>query len=366
MISSRSVLVICREGYKRRFDERIGGAGYEGQIITGEILAAAGPKFIPVLRQGDWTTAVPTALTGVYGVDLREELEKPYQELVRRLHGDTPLRPVGPAPDWVRSKLRIPGPVPVGARNVITEPEEVKTPAEYAQQTRRLKAPDLVQKIWSMPHWRIWSRPEEFKAARFRDLEHCAQFVGVANVRSDARWSQYPWFAILEREADAIASGIEITEATVEHFERWLLFLSGQFVHTMALDHIKLLGDRTHVLEILDTTTAVFEFIGRMASRKIFTGRVAIQFELNDVAGRQLTWPADTQRMSDRVDDQAWCQDKSVRNDRFYDAKDMIDHRRELAIQVAVEIYAKFGWTNPPVDELINKQRERFGNPVHV
>ena len=35
---SRSVLVICTGGYKQRFDGRKGGAGYEGHIITADIL----------------------------------------------------------------------------------------------------------------------------------------------------------------------------------------------------------------------------------------------------------------------------------------------------------------------------------------
>jgi hypothetical protein len=59
---SRSVLVICTEDYKDRFDGRKGGAGYEGHIITADILRSTGTnKFIPILRQGEWTTAVPTA-----------------------------------------------------------------------------------------------------------------------------------------------------------------------------------------------------------------------------------------------------------------------------------------------------------------
>ena len=311
---SRMVLVVCTDGYKRRFDNRTGGAGYEGQIISAEILAEASSKFIPVLRQGEWTTAVPTALAGVNGVDLRQDLDAPYRELVRRLHGIKPLLTVGTPPDWLYSDdppTNMPVPVPLPR-----QAEPVETPRDYMAQRNRLAVPDLVQKIWQIPHWRIWSRPEEFKIARFRNLDHCAQFVAAANVRSHARWSQYPWFATsLEHEEDAIANGIEITEGSIKHFERWLLFLSGQFVHNMALDEIQQLGERTHVLEILDTTTAVFEFIGRMADRKVFTGRVAIEFELNQVPSRQLTWPMDALMASDRVSDTAWCQDKSIRID---------------------------------------------------
>lgn len=62
---SRSVLVICTVGYKQRFDGRKGGAGYEGHIITSEILGSEGTnKFIPVLRHGEWANALPTYPSG--------------------------------------------------------------------------------------------------------------------------------------------------------------------------------------------------------------------------------------------------------------------------------------------------------------
>jgi hypothetical protein len=103
---SRSVLVICTEGYKQRFDERKGGAGYEGHIISHEILNIAGTdKFIPVLRQGDWPTAMPTALGSVYGAGLRTDSIENYKALVRHLHGINSLRPVGRPPAWLKSVL---------------------------------------------------------------------------------------------------------------------------------------------------------------------------------------------------------------------------------------------------------------------
>jgi hypothetical protein len=203
--------------------------------------------------------------------------------------------------------------------------------------------------------------------ARFRNLDHCAQFVASASVRSRSRWSQYPWFSTTpEQEERAIANGIEITEGTIKHFERWVLFQSGQFVHNMALDEIPQLDDRTHVLEILDTTTAVFEFVGRMVYRKIFTDRVAIAFELQRVSGRQLTWPQDILHLSDRVDANSWCQEEVINTDRFYSFSDMIDRRRARAFDVTLEIYSRFGWNDPPIRELENAQQERFGLPMHL
>jgi hypothetical protein len=102
---SRFVLIVGTPGYKDRFDGRRGGAGYEGHIISGEILnPQSTDKFIPVLRSGDWTTSLPTALAAVTGVDLRGTpyVEEQYRILVRKLYGmKDEAPPLGNAPDWL-------------------------------------------------------------------------------------------------------------------------------------------------------------------------------------------------------------------------------------------------------------------------
>src|SRR5215210_1635119 len=96
------VLVICTPTYKVKSDGRVGGVGYEGDLMTGEILThSKREKFIPVLRGGDWTESIPSWLLGRVGVDLRgfEYSESEYQKLVSELHGRTPQPPpLGPAP----------------------------------------------------------------------------------------------------------------------------------------------------------------------------------------------------------------------------------------------------------------------------
>ena len=81
------VLVICTKNYKKRADERTGGVGYEQDLMTAERLAGQSSKFIPVLREGDWYSALPKWLTGRLGVDLRGEKysEDNFQNLVEHL-----------------------------------------------------------------------------------------------------------------------------------------------------------------------------------------------------------------------------------------------------------------------------------------
>lgn len=96
------VLVICTPTYKEKSNARIGGVGYEGDLMTGELLSQSKrEKFIPVLRAGDRTESTPSWLSGRAGVDLRgiEYSESEYRKLVNELHGRTPQAPtLGPVP----------------------------------------------------------------------------------------------------------------------------------------------------------------------------------------------------------------------------------------------------------------------------
>jgi hypothetical protein len=82
------VLLICTPAYKKRADERVGGVGYEQDLMTAERLVARHyNKFVPVLREGDWYNAVPKWITGHLGVDLRGDkyAEDNFQNLVEHL-----------------------------------------------------------------------------------------------------------------------------------------------------------------------------------------------------------------------------------------------------------------------------------------
>jgi hypothetical protein len=48
------VLIVCTPQYKSRSDNRSGGVGYEGDIMTGEVFVHRNhSKFIPLLRRGE-------------------------------------------------------------------------------------------------------------------------------------------------------------------------------------------------------------------------------------------------------------------------------------------------------------------------
>ncbi|SRR6266446_5639669 len=60
-----SCVVVCTPEYAAKANRRSAGVGYEAQIITAQILAKApGQTFVPIIRAGEFATALPTFLGG--------------------------------------------------------------------------------------------------------------------------------------------------------------------------------------------------------------------------------------------------------------------------------------------------------------
>ena len=90
------VVIICTPRYKRRADAREGGVGYEGDIMTAEVMTSQNHrKFIPVLRSGTYPEAAPSWLLGKYHINLTGEpySERYYEDLVRTLLGIREIAP---------------------------------------------------------------------------------------------------------------------------------------------------------------------------------------------------------------------------------------------------------------------------------
>ena len=94
------VLSILTPNYKEKFDNRQGGVGYEGNIISGEIFSLCNDdKYIPVLREGNYVTSTPTGFVGKLGIDLTSDINgKTYKDnlesLCCRIVGIKKERPV--------------------------------------------------------------------------------------------------------------------------------------------------------------------------------------------------------------------------------------------------------------------------------
>src|SRR5262249_22467803 len=87
---SNYVLIVCTHKYKERSNSRQGGVGYEGDIITAEVMTTRNQtKFIPILRQQSWTDSAPNWMLGKYYIDFSSSpfSQKSYDDLLTTLLG---------------------------------------------------------------------------------------------------------------------------------------------------------------------------------------------------------------------------------------------------------------------------------------
>jgi len=87
------VVIVCTPDYKQKFDGRVGGVGYEGNLMAGLLLTTGNDrKFVPVLKQGSWKEAAPIWLAGKFYVDLSTPrlFERSYTLLLSTLRGRPP------------------------------------------------------------------------------------------------------------------------------------------------------------------------------------------------------------------------------------------------------------------------------------
>ncbi|SCP99565.1 toll/interleukin-1 receptor domain-containing protein [Anaerobium acetethylicum] len=123
------VLIICTPHYKEKANDRIGGVGYEGHIITGEMFSKHNErKFIPILRKGSRQNAIPTWLEGKLDVDFSDNVkaEDAYKNLLITLYGTRSQKPpLGTRPDYIRQKANI-NEIHAKEKDIINTEEDIK------------------------------------------------------------------------------------------------------------------------------------------------------------------------------------------------------------------------------------------------
>lgn len=167
------VLIVCTPVYKSKSYERKGGVGYEGHIISGELLTQRNErKFIPVIRKGNASISIPIFLAGKLGIDLNDgkRYEDSYKDLVTTIY-HTRLKPgIGSRPSYTQNsqfeiqKLSVDD-EPIHILGIITN--EVTVPKMDGSRGCALyKIPFLLSKepsaLWRKIFLLTWDRPPKF------------------------------------------------------------------------------------------------------------------------------------------------------------------------------------------------------------
>jgi hypothetical protein len=100
---SDRVIMVCSENYVHRANDRKGGVGYEGAIITGELVQNIDTqKFLPVIRANAAALKMPTYLGARKFIDFCNDADYvgKLEELLREIHGQPSIvkPPLGASP----------------------------------------------------------------------------------------------------------------------------------------------------------------------------------------------------------------------------------------------------------------------------
>jgi hypothetical protein len=107
--------------------------------------------------------------------------------------------------------------------------------------------------------------------------------------------------------------------------------------------------------------TAALEFATLMTQHVVLAPEIAITIDLHAVEGKQVTWPQGITLDNDAVPRDCWCQDEKINTSVQLGTAEISPLRREAAFHIAMQIYSRFGWSNPPIDRLQREQVNRFG-----
>ena len=177
------VIIICTEEYKRKANNREKGVGYESHIISAELYNNHNDrKFIPIIRQGDFNTSLPTYLDGKLAIDLRGNPynETSYKDLIASIFKVKKKPKVGVRPNYLDEyepisiegeDIKIIGII----SNEVTLPRNDGTrgSALYSIPFRLSSKPT---RIWSELFLRNWDSPPSFTSMHR---------PGIARVDSD-------------------------------------------------------------------------------------------------------------------------------------------------------------------------------------
>lgn len=222
----------------------------------------------------------------------------------------------------------------------------------FDQRARDLQETEVVKRVLAKPRWRIWICPIDFMEARFRNLDHCTEFVSQNEIRY-ASGDDYPYTKSIIQNVAGQSITCEFEVAPTRHIECWALFRSGQFVHNLALPDIVALGDNIHYLHILQIVSQVFEFAASMAREGVLATGASVSIELLGAAGCGLVVPTD-------VNGRYWAQQKDIAVETFVQPDALPESGRDLALDVVLEIYQKFRWIDASRPTLAKEQKRHL------
>lgn len=230
---------------------------------------------------------------------------------------------------------------------------------------------DLIQKIKSRGYWRINFQPLIY-TQKLLNLGKCKEVVEKSML--GLRGWNYPHFPLGYKN-----EGIDHAENFIQgwvdegiHKEFWRMYLSGQFLHYLALcedwieedDLVKSFypenlpepGSSIDIVGgIIYQITEIYEFLKRLCVIGIYNEGVKLSIILFNTKNRKLVINKPGRVPFSRV--YTTVSDKIEYSKKFY-TQQILEHSEELALETIVYIFDKFGWYEPPIESIKKDQKD--------
>ena len=232
-----------------------------------------------------------------------------------------------------------------------------------------MNSEEIIREIKRRGYWDITIRPTVFNKARIQDTKGLLEMMHESSV--ELRGWDYPHIRTGGRDPHNIADGIEQYIYWENHIEIWRFFLSGQFVHLLALREDWLSSSQQSKVAVaqnqeiketlgvtgtLFTITEVFEFAKRLATKGIFGDEVEFSIVLNKTEGRALLVdsPGRIPFLSPKV-----CFVPKWEYNKIYSTSELLQNYKDFAFETALGLFEIFNWSNPPT-QVIREDQTKF------
>lgn len=227
----------------------------------------------------------------------------------------------------------------------------------------------LIEKIQSRGYWRVNFQPLIAKE-RLR-LNECKEIVEKSSL--DRRGWDYPH---IPRRYDE-SSNIEPCENYYQAWEDWAsfkefwrMYQSGQFLYYRGLredwfdeddwraelaERIKPGTSLALVASVIYEVTEMFEFLSRLHSAGLYEEGVRVNLTLANIKGRAL-WIEDPMRIPFHAPRITGAEKFEFSSE--FTADDIRDNAKQLANQVILQVFARFGWH--PTAEQVEKDQDKL------
>lgn len=231
-----------------------------------------------------------------------------------------------------------------------------------------MKSDEVIKKVKEKGYWDISIRPTVFNAGLINSRKEAIEIVRESVV--ELRGWDYPHFRDRDGDPHSIQDGIEKFIDWENHIELWRMYLSGQFIHLLALREDWLTEEQIGRIAIIQehdvkkilgvtgtifTLTEIFEYTKRIA-QKMKIEEVLIEITLNDIEGRALAIdsPGRIPFLSLRTSkEDKWHYEKTL------GIEDLLKESKEIALKAIFDLFELFNWFDVPA-QIIKDDQDKF------